>query len=124
MATYVGFNTINQYKKFTLVDSDLIKRDFLNSLNIRQGQVPGRPAVGTTLWDMLFEIQDRTTEEVILNEIQRAAGIDPRIYIDSVKFYPQQNGMLIEVEVRIIPSNNAEQLSIFFDQQQRVASYV
>jgi hypothetical protein len=57
MTTFVGFNTQNQYKKFTLVDFELIKRDLLNAFNIRQGQLPGRPAYGTILWDYLFENQ-------------------------------------------------------------------
>ena len=42
MPTFVGFNTQEQYKKFTLLDSDLVKQDFVNALNIRQGQLPGR----------------------------------------------------------------------------------
>jgi hypothetical protein len=29
MATFIGFNTIDQFKKFTLVDFELIKRDLL-----------------------------------------------------------------------------------------------
>ena len=51
MATFVGFNTQGQYKKFTLIDAELIKRDLLNAFNIRQGQLPGRPSYGTVLWD-------------------------------------------------------------------------
>jgi phage baseplate assembly protein W len=54
MTTFIGFNTINQNKYFTLTDFELIKRDLLNAFNIRQGELVGRPAYGTTLWDMLF----------------------------------------------------------------------
>ena len=49
MPTFIGFNTINQNKKFTLVDFDLIKIDLLNAFNIRQGELPGRPAYGTII---------------------------------------------------------------------------
>jgi hypothetical protein len=31
---------------------------------------------------------------------------------------------LIQIELTVVPSSNAERLSIFFDQQQRTASYV
>ena len=41
MPTFIGFNTINQNKKFTLVDFELIKRDLLNAFNIRQGELVG-----------------------------------------------------------------------------------
>ena len=50
MPTFIGFNTIGQYKKFTLLDYELIKRDLLNAFNIRQGELVGRPDYGTALW--------------------------------------------------------------------------
>jgi hypothetical protein len=124
MATFIGFNTQNQYKKFTLTDTELIKRDFLNSLNILQGQLPGRPNYGTTLWNILFENQDQTTMTAILAEIQRVGGGDPRLNIISANVYPQENGVLIEIEIQFVPNTDAELLSVFFDQQQRRASFV
>ena len=124
MTTFIGFNTINQYKKFTLTDFDLIKRDLLNAFNIRQGQLPGRPAYGTVIWDFLFEPQTTQTQNGIEAEIQRVSGGDPRIYISDIQTYPQENGILIEIQLTVVPTQNAEILSIFFDQQQRVASYV
>jgi phage baseplate assembly protein W len=124
MATFIGFNTIDQYKKFTLTDFALIKRDLLNYLNIRQGELPGRPDVGTNIWDLVFEPQNPETDQLILNEIQRVAGQDPRIYIDDAQVYPQDNGVLIEVLIQTVPGTNAERLRVFFDQESRRASYV
>ena len=124
MATFIGFNTQDQFKKFTLLDADLVKRDLLNGLNIRQGQLPGRPQYGTALWDNLFENQTNETTQSIQREIQRVAGYDPRIQISNVEVFPQENGLLIQVELAIVPSTDAQRLSIFFDQQQRRASYV
>lgn len=124
MPTYIGFNTQNQYKKFTLLDFDLIKRDLLNAFNIRQGQLPGRPDYGTILWDYLFENQIEAVQQGIINEVQRVAGGDPRIYISDVNVFPQQNGMLIELQLLTQGASTAEMLSIFFDQQQRTATYV
>jgi len=124
MPTFIGFNTQDQYKKFTLLDADLVKRDLLNGLNIRQGQLPGRPQYGTTLWDNLFENQSQDLVVAIEREIQRVAGYDPRIQIMDTQVFPQENGILIQVQLAIVPSTDAQQLSIFFDQQQRQASYV
>ena len=122
--TFIGFNTQNQYKKFTLTDFELIKRDLLNALNIRQGQLPGRPAYGTSIWDYLFENQLEELNTARVQEVQRVAGGDPRIYINDVQSYPQENGILIEVELTVVPSTNAERLNIFFNLEQRSASYV
>ena len=124
MTTFVGFNTQNQYKKFTLLDFELIKRDLLNAFNIRKGQLPGRPGYGTILWDYLFENQVEAVTEGIINEVQRVAGGDPRIYVNDVQIFPQLNGILIELQLSVVGGVNAELLSVFFDQTQRNASYV
>lgn len=124
MTTFIGFNTQGQFKKFTLTDFELAKRDLLNAFNIRQGQLPGRPGYGTTLWEYLFENQVETVQQGIIQEVQRVAGGDPRILINSVNIYPQENGILIEIELTYNSASTAEILSIFFDQQTRSASYV
>jgi len=121
---FIGFNTQNQFKKFTLTDFELVKRDLLNAFNIRQGQLPGRPGYGTVLWDYLFEPQLEELQTAIEREVQRVAGGDPRIYISDIQTFPQNNGILIQIELTVVPSTDAERLSIFFDLQQRNATYV
>ena len=69
MTTFVGFNTQNQYKKFTLVDFELVKRDLLNAFNIRQGQLPGRPEYGTVLWNYLFENRQTNNENLYWQKV-------------------------------------------------------
>jgi phage baseplate assembly protein W len=122
--TFIGFNTQGQFKKFTLTGFELIKRDLLNAFNIRQGQLPGRPGYGTALWDMLFEPQLEQVQQTIEREVQRVAGQDPRIYINSIQSFPQDNGILLEIELEVVPSTDAERLAIFFDLEQRNATYV
>ena len=124
MATFVGYSTINRNKQFTLVDDDLIKRDLLNAFNIRQGELVGRPGYGTIIWSFLFENQLPDTQQAIYDEVQRVAGGDPRLYIQNVYSYPQQNGMLIQIILQTVATTTAQQLSIFVDQTQRSASYV
>ena len=124
MATFIGFNTINQNKKFTLVDFELIKRDLANAFNIQQGTLPGKPEYGTVIWSYVFENQTQETIQGILQEVQRVAGGDPRLYIQDAQVYPQDNGLLIELFVQVVPSQTAERLAIFFDQETRRASYV
>ena len=124
MPTFIGFNTQNQYKKFTLLDYELIKRDLLNAFNIRQGQLPGRPGYGTVIWDYLFENQIEAVQQGIINEVQRVIAQDPRIAVSQVQIYPQENGILIEIEIQTVGGQNAELLNLFFNPQQNSASYV
>ena len=124
MPTFIGFNTINQNKKFTAVDFPLIKIDLLNAFNIRQGELVGRPGYGTVLWNYLFENQTQETQQLIYTEIQRVCAGDPRIFISGIQMFPQENGLLVQVGIAVVPSTNAQMLSIFFNQQQRTATYV
>jgi len=124
MPTFIGFNTIGQNKKFTAVDFDLIKIDLLNAFNIRQGELPGRPGYGTVIWNYLFENQTPETESAIYTEIQRVCAGDPRLYISGIQIFPQQNGILIQLGLAVVPNTTAQQLSLFFDQQQRTATVV
>jgi phage baseplate assembly protein W len=123
MTTFIGFNTIGQTKKFTLVDFELVKRDLLNAFNIQQGQLVGRPGYGTVIWSYLFENQTQDTERAILAEIQRVASLDPRIYIQSAEMFPQDNGILIQLALMMVPGQTTQFLTLFFDQQTRSASY-
>jgi phage baseplate assembly protein W len=124
MPTFIGFNTIDQPKKFTLLDFELIKRDLSNAFNIRQGQLPGRPGYGTIIWDFMFESQDQVTQQKMIAEIQRVVAGDPRLFLSDIKAYPQLNGILFELQVQVVPSTNAQRLAVFFNEQQRRASYV
>ena len=123
MATFIGFSTVNQNKSFTLVDFALIKQDLLNAFNIQQGQLVGRPAYGTTIWGYLFESQIPETQTAIYNEIQRVVGGDPRLYLQNIYMYPQENGLKVELQLQTVATTEAQFLSIFFNQQQRTASY-
>jgi len=124
MTTYIGFNTIDQNKKFTLTDFDLIQRDLLNAFNIRQGELPGRPAYGSTIWNYLFENQVEQLQQQIRDEVQRVVGGDPRLFLNDVQVFPQANGILIQLQVTAVNTTNAQILSVFFNEQQRSASYV
>lgn len=123
-AVWIGLNTIDQYKKYTLTDFALVKRDLLNALNIRQGEVVGKPEVGTTIWNYVFDPQTTDTMTAIETEIQRVIAQDPRLYVNAVLVFPQENGILIEIDCQLATGVDAQVLSVFFDQQAKRASYV
>lgn len=108
-------NPITTKKKFRLVDTDLVLQDFLNALNITQGTKPGRPSYGTTLWSFIYEPNVLTVQQSIEAEVRRVASLDPRLLVNSVVSYPEDQGILIEVEIAVNPFNVAQLLSIQFD---------
>lgn len=103
-------------KKFRTVDQDLVIRDFINVLNIPQGQKPGRPDYGTSLWSFVFEPNTLDVQLQLEAEVMRVARLDPRLQLNSVISYPQDNGILIEMELAISPFNDVFTLSVLFDQ--------
>jgi len=114
----IGFNrAVTGYgKKFRLTDEQLVIQNFINSLNIPLGQKPGMPSYGTSLWGFIFEPNVPDVQSQIQAEISRMAGLDPRIILGNVVAYPQDSGILLEVELAIAPFNEAKTLSIYFDE--------
>lgn len=140
MPTYIGFSTIgankpkstnvqsgvdggfgsilspvNTGKKFRLVDEQLVIQDFINALNIPLGQKVGQPGYGTTLWNFVFDPNTADVQFQLENEIKRVASSDPRLILNYVKAFPQENGILLEAELAITPFNNPLELNVFFN---------
>lgn len=107
--------SINTGRKFRLVDTPLVIQDFVNALNIRQGEKVGNPQYGTRLWDFVFEPNTPDVQFQLQTEIQRVASLDPRLQIEYLRAYPQENGILLEMQVAVTPFNSASLLSVFFD---------
>lgn len=122
MAEIIGYSTIDRYKTYTVTDFEIIKQDLSNALNIRQGEVPGRPDVGTTMWSFIYEPQNAQTSQAVINEIQRVVAQDPRIQVADINVYSQENGILVELEVQTIQGQDARLLTVFFDNQTQRAS--
>lgn len=146
MATYIGFSTINVNtprtavsgganggpgtlaspirfgKKYRLTDEQLVVQDFINALNIQQGQKVGNPGYGTSLWSFVFEPNTIDVQYQLQAEIRRVAIQDPRLHINSLNTSTQEHGILIEMEVAIVPFNNASVLSVFFDNRTGTAN--
>jgi phage baseplate assembly protein W len=146
MPTYIGFSTQNACKprtatqpsgvdggpgnlvnpvipgkKYRLTDEQLIVQDFINALNIPQGQKPGNPGYGTTLWGFVFEPNTADTQFQLEQEIRRVANLDPRLLLNSVIAYPDNNGILLELELAIKPSNQVDTLRVYFDRTTNTA---
>lgn len=123
MATYIGYNTIDQVKKFTLTDKELVKRDLLNAIMIREGEMPGRPEVGTNIWSYVFDPNTDDTVRKIRAEMQRLIDADPRIQAEEVNVYAKDHNVLIEMNVRIHPDVNLETINLLFDQNTSTAKF-
>jgi phage baseplate assembly protein W len=117
MPTFKGFNTIGQYKKFGMVDFALIKRDLLNAFSIREGEMPGRPTVGTSIWSFIFEPIDNIMLSQCENEVRRVIKQDPRLDLVSIDISSDENTVTIEVMLNILPGVDPEVLYLQFNEE-------
>ena len=104
-------------KKFVLTDAQLVIQDFINALNIPLGSKVGQPDYGTTLWNFVFDPNTLDVQIAIENEVRRVASEDPRIDINIIKAFPQDLGILVEVQMSVVPFNNPSTVSLFLNQQ-------
>lgn len=145
MATYIGFSTqhtsqvrkalnyspdgtpslnpaTRSKNKFRTLDEELVIRDLINSFNINQGEKPGKPEFGTTLWSFVFEPNTLDVQMELQKEVTRVASYDPRLTLLNVQGTPYENGINLELELYIKPFNNPISLSILLDQSTKKAS--
>jgi len=111
-------------KKFRTTDEQLVIQDLLNSFNIVQGQKPGKPEYGTTLWSFIFEPNTIDVRKELEHEIARMVQLDPRVILNNIQTENMEYGIMIQLELAISPFNNVTQLAILFDQGSKTATTV
>jgi phage baseplate assembly protein W len=112
---YRGFSTINRSKKFRATDIDLVKQDLLNHFSIRKGEKLMQPNFGSIIWSLLFEPMDATVNQLIVDDVNRIVGYEPRLGITNITITPQEYGIQIELDLVYIPTDQSTQLSLTFD---------
>ena len=122
MPNFIGFSTIDKDKKFTLVDRDLIKRDLLNAFLIRAGTLPGRPEVGTKIWDYIFDPNDDITTGNIEREVRRIIAQDARLQLHEVEITSSVNIITAYISVSLLPDYSTEAFYINFSEDSQTAT--
>ena len=117
MTIYRGFSTKNKVKNFKLTDYELIKQDLMNHFNTRRGERVMNPDFGTIIWDLLFDPFTEEHRNAIQNDILRIANSDPRVRIEQAVITDYQHGIQIELQIRIVDTNQVDNMVLTFDQR-------
>lgn len=115
MATYKGFSTLGSSNNFRLTDFDLIKQDILNHFNIRKGEKLMRPNFGTIIWNVLYEPFTEDLKSVIVQDVQSIAAYDPRVSFDNIIITEYDQGILIELQLRYVLTNQTNTMFLRFN---------
>lgn len=117
MALYLGYSTIDQDKSTRLTDADLIKRDLINHFYIRRGEKLMRPEFGTIIWDSIFEPFTEQLRSALVEDVTRIARYDPRVKVDQIMVDQFEHGILIELRLEYVDTNETETLKLIFDRR-------
>lgn len=122
MALYKGFSTHNRYKKFKVTDFELVKQDLFNHFNIRKGEKLMNPNFGTVIWGLIFDPLTVDLQKVIVDDIKRIVGYDPRISADKIEITEFAQGLQIALTVTYLTENKTAKMLVEFNRDTKTAS--
>jgi phage baseplate assembly protein W len=112
---YRGFSTVDNPNGVSLFDYALVKQDLINQLSIKKGERVMNPNFGTIVWDLLYDPLTDTLKDEIKEDIQRIVTSDPRIVPLSVLLTEKESGILVEITLLHLNTDQSETLKFSFD---------
>ena len=116
---YKGFSTVGRNKKFRLTDFELVKQDLINHFHIRKGEKLMNPNFGTIIWNVLYDPFTESVKSAIAADVKAIASYDPRLAIDNIIITEYENGIQIELDLRLIQTNQTNLMNLQFNNQSR-----
>ena len=116
---YIGYSSINAPStgNTELYDSDLIRQDLLNQFNTKLGERVMNPTFGTIIWSLLFEPFTDDIKQAILNDVNRICNFDPRVVPTQINVSEQDSGILLEVSLQYVGTNQVITMQALFDSE-------
>lgn len=115
---YVGYSSVNQDSLVTkLYDFDLIKQDILNQFNTRKGERVMNPTFGTIIWDLIFDPFTEDVKQAISDDVSRVCNFDPRAVPIQIKINEQEYGMLLEITLKYVGTDQTSNMRLSFDKE-------
>ena len=113
---YVGYSTVDPSATNTkLYDFDLIKQDLLNQFNTRKGERVMNPEFGTIIWNLIFEPFTVDVKQAISDDVNRICSADPRIVPIQINLTEQDYGMMLEVTLKYVGTDQTGTMKLSFD---------
>jgi phage baseplate assembly protein W len=120
---YKGFSTVNsKLKSSKLFDFELIKQDIINNFSVRKGERVMNPTFGTVIWDLLYEPFTDDVKNQIAQDVTKIVSADPRVNATLINVVEQDYGMLLEVTLEYVGTDQTDNMKISFDKQAGITS--
>jgi phage baseplate assembly protein W len=118
---FKGFSTADKIRApYTLVDSELVKRDLLNQLYTKKGERVMRPEYGTIIYDLLMDPNIPELEEIVKEDIERIIDGEPRATLDNINILIGDHSIRAEVTISYVMLSSSETLFVEYISQSGV----
>jgi phage baseplate assembly protein W len=115
---YIGYSSVDPSKSSTrLYDFDIIRQDIINQFNTRKGERVMNPTFGTIIWDLIFEPFTDDVKQALSDDISRVCNSDPRVVPIQIDINEQQYGMLLEITLQYVGTDQTVNMKLSFDKQ-------
>jgi phage baseplate assembly protein W len=74
-----------------------------------------RPNFGTIIWNTLYEPFTEDLKSVIVQDVQAIASYDPRVSFDNIIITEYDQGILIELQLRYVLTNQTNTMLLRFN---------
>ncbi len=112
---YRGFSTVSNLQTSKLFDRELVKQDLINHFNTKKGERVMNPEFGTIIWDAIYEPLTEDVKQAIVDDIREIITNDPRIVPLSIVADDKDYGILIEITMTYVNSDESDTLRLAFD---------
>lgn len=120
---YKGFSTAVEGTLSTkMFDYDLVKQDLINQFQTRKGERVMNPAFGTIIWDVIFDPFTSAVKQAIVEDVTRILNSDPRAIPTNITILETDTGMVIDVTLYYVLTNQSEQMKFDFNRKTGIAS--
>ena len=115
---HVCYSSVNPNILGTILyDFDIIKQDIINQFNTRKGERVMNPEFGTIIWDLIFEPFTDDVKQALSDDISRVCNSDPRAVPIQIKINEQEYGMLLEITLKYVNTDQTANMTLSFDKK-------
>jgi phage baseplate assembly protein W len=114
---YKGFSTVNDTASVSLFDYELIRQDLINRLSTARGERVMNPNFGTIIWHLIYDPLTDQLRYEIKDDLVSVITSDPRISPVKLELVDKDYGILVEITLAVLSTNQIEKMSLTFDRE-------
>ena len=81
-----------------------------------------QPQFGTIIWSLIFEPFTANVKQAIADDIIRISRLDPRVIISQIDINEQDYGMLLEMTLQLVKSDQTLTMVLNFNRETGLVS--